>query len=245
MSHPRLIRQRIWERLKDVARPDTRFHMRFSEFIPDFEGSDSATDRLAALPSFARTSLAFVTPDNSMLELRRRMIVSGTPFVMSTYNIQRGFLYLAPGIVPKGTELQAAWLDGIEHYGRPVTLEDLTHIGRFDFMATGASAVSMDGVRFGKGHTFFDLEWGMFTDLGLADEATTIAAVVHDVQVVEDRLNVSETEIPVDFIATPTRTIAVERNRRRPRGIRWSSITTDEIDAIPPLKELARMRGVA
>ena len=35
-------------------------------------------------------------------------------------------------------------------------------LGKIDLMLTGASAVSKNGVRFGKGHGFFDLEWGMF-----------------------------------------------------------------------------------
>ena len=96
MSHPRVIRQRIWESLKAVARPDTRFHLRFSEFIPDFEGVEEATDRLMQLEAFRNARLVFVTPDNSMTELRRRLILADRPFVMSTYNMQRGFLYVAP-----------------------------------------------------------------------------------------------------------------------------------------------------
>lgn len=133
----------------------------------------------------------------------------------------------------------------MEHFGRPVSLEDLTHIGRFDVVATGASAVSIDGVRFGKGHAFFDLEWGMFTDLGLADEQSLIVAAVHDVQIVEERLNVSESDIALDFIATPSRLIEITRNRRRPRGVRWNEVSAEEIQSIPPLRELARMRGIA
>lgn len=39
----------------------------------------------------------------------------------------------------------------------------------------------MEGVRFGKGHGFFDLEWGMFSDLKLVDENPPVVAVVHDV----------------------------------------------------------------
>ena len=245
MAYSRNTRQRIWERLKDVARPDARFHLKFSEFIPDFEGVETATDQLLALEGFAKANLVFVTPDNSMIELRRRLIVSGTPFIMPTYGMQRGFLLLEPGSVPPGLEKAAAWLDGMEHFGRPVSLEDLTHIGRFDVIATGASAVSIDGVRFGKGHAFFDLEWGMFTDLGLADEQSPIVAAVHDVQIVEERLNVSDKDIALDFIATPSRLIEVTRNRRRPRGIRWNDVSAEEIQSIPPLRELARMRGIA
>lgn len=73
MSTSRLTRQRIWERLRSVARPDTRFHMQFADFIPDFEGVEAATDRITALPLVQDCRLAFVTPDNSMAELRRRL----------------------------------------------------------------------------------------------------------------------------------------------------------------------------
>jgi len=241
----RLVRQRIWDRLASVARPDTRFHLNFAEVIPDFEGADAATDRIEALPAYRNSQLAFITPDNSLVELRRRMIVAQKPFVVSTYNIRRGFRLIEPGSVPAGHERYAAWLDGIEHFGKPVTLEEISRLGRFDFMATGASAVSTDGIRFGKGHGFFDLEWGMFTDIGLADDTTPVIAAVHDVQVVEDKLPASETDIVVDLIATPSQLIEVTRHSRRPRGIKWHLITADLIAATPPLKELARMRGVA
>lgn len=245
MSPSRLTRQRIWERLRSVARPDTRFHMQFADFIPDFEGVEAATDRIMALPAFENCRLAFVTPDNSMTELRRRLIAARVPMVTATYNIQRGFLYIAPDAVPEGAERYAAWLDGIEHFARAVTLEEIAALGGFDFMATGASAVSVDGVRFGKGHGFFDLEWGMFTDLGLAQDTTPVAAIVHDVQVVDDHLQMNATDIPVDFIATPSRLVQVERTGRRPRGIKWELVAAQEIQDIPPLRELAHIRGVA
>lgn len=245
MSTSRIIRQRIWEKLNAVALPDTRFHMNFAEVIPDFVGSVEATDRITALPAYKASRFAFITPDNCLVELRRRMLAEGKPFVMSTYGIYRGFLYVEPGTVPKGAELYAAWLDGMEHFGRPITLEEITRMGRFDFMVTGASAVSVDGVRFGKGHGFFDMEWGMFTDLGLADDATPVVAAVHDVQVVEDKLHPSETDILVDLIATPTRMIEVTGRGRRPRGIKWNLLEKDTIGATPPLRELARIRGVA
>lgn len=245
MSTSRVVRQRIWEKLAQVARPDARFHLNFSEVIPDFEGAEAAADRLEALPAYQASQLAFVTPDNSLVELRRRMIAAGKPFVVSTYNMLRGFRLMAPGAVPAGHELYAAWLDGLEHFGIPITLEEIAQMGRFDFMATGASAVSIGGIRFGKGHGYFDLEWGLFSDIGLVDDTTPVVAIVHDVQVVEDKLPMSETDIIVDQIATPTRLIAVDRHIRRPRGIKWPLITADQIATMPPLRELARMRGVA
>jgi 5-formyltetrahydrofolate cyclo-ligase len=244
VSTSKIIRQRIWTKLHDVAKPDTRFHMNFGEVIPDFQGSEAATERLIAMPQYKSCKQAFITPDNCLVDLRRRMIAAGIPFVMSTYGIYRGFLYMAPGMVPKGAELYAAWLDGMEHFARPISLAEIAGLGRFDLMVTGASAVSMDGVRFGKGHGFFDLEWGMFTDLGIADEQTPVVAVVHDVQVVEDKLHPSATDILVDYIATPSRLITVERRARRPHGVKWELLEPEQIAATPPLAELRQMRGI-
>ena len=245
MSKSKIVRQQIWARLKDVARPDTRFHLNFAEVIPDFEGSEKATERVVALPAYQASSFAFITPDNCLVDLRRRLIADGKTFVMSTYGIYRGFLLIEPGMVPAGAELYAAWLDGMEHFGRPVTLAEIAARGRFDFMVTGASAVSVDGVRFGKGHGFFDLEWGMFTDLGLVDEATPVVAVVHDVQVVEEKLTPSETDILVDTIATPERLLTVGPRAARPRGVKWPLLDPKQIEDTPPLQELRRLQGLA
>ena len=245
MSKTKIVREKIWGRLKDVALPDSRFHLNFAEVIPDFAGSAAATDRLVEEPFYKAGGYAFITPDNCLVDLRRRMLLAGKSMVVSTYGIYRGFRLLEPSMVPKGHELFAAWLDGLEHFGRPITLAEVAARGRFDFMVTGASAVSLAGVRFGKGHGFFDLEWGMFTDVGIVDEATPVAAVVHDVQVVEDKLFPSPTDILVDVIATPTRLIHVERRAQRPRGIKWELLDPDQIANTPPLQELRRIRGEA
>lgn len=244
MTATRIVRERIWSRLKDVALPDSRFHLDFASVIPDFVGSDAATDRITALPVYRDAAYAFVTPDNCLTELRRQMLEAGKTMVVSTYGIYRGFFLLEPGMVPAGQARFAAWLDGLEYFGRPITLAEIARRGRFDLMVTGASAVSLDGVRFGKGHGFFDLEWGMFTDLGLADERTPVVACVHDVQVVEDKLYPSPTDILVDLIATPTRLIEVNRTATRPRGVKWELLDPEQIAATPPLQELQKMRGL-
>jgi 5-formyltetrahydrofolate cyclo-ligase len=84
----------------------------------------------------------------------------------------------------------------------------------------------------------------MFTELGIVDEATPVVAIVHDVQVVEDKLQPSATDILVDYIATPTRMIRVERRGIRPHGVKWELLEPEQIAATPPLQELRRMRGL-
>jgi len=245
MSTSKKIREKIWTKLHDVARPDTRFHLNFAEVIPDFEGSEDAIDRVVVDSAYEESGFAFITPDNCLVDLRRRMIEDGKPMVMSTYGIYRGFLYLDPTTVPKGAALYASWLDGMEHFGVPITLEEIAQKGRLYYLVTGASAVSVNGVRFGKGHGFFDLEWGMFTDLGLVDENTPVHAVVHDVQLVNDQLQPSETDILVDKIFTPSRTHVVERRAKRPHGVKWPLLEPKQIFETPPLQELQRLQGLA
>ena len=56
---------------------------------------------------------------------------------------------------------------------------------KHDLLVTGASAVSTHGIRFGKGHGYFDLEWAMFSEIHcLADDPLVVCAV-HDCQVVD------------------------------------------------------------
>lgn len=82
----------------------------------------------------------------------------------------------------------------------------------------------------------------MFTDVGVADEETPVTAVVHDVQVVEELLEPSETDILVDAIATPTRHLTIQRGKR-PRGIRWDLLEPAQWAATPPLQELKALQG--
>ena len=141
MSTSKIIRQRIWSKLRDVAKPDTRFHLNFSEVIPDFEGSEKATDNIVEMPACKACKYAFITPDNCLVDLRRRMILAGKPFVMSTYGIYRGFLLIEPDMVPQGAELYAAWLDGMEHFGRPISGPSVKPV-RITFAAGNASMSS-------------------------------------------------------------------------------------------------------
>jgi len=47
------------------ALPDSRFQLDFSQFIPDFPGSDAAARRLTADTAYQRARYLFVTPDNA------------------------------------------------------------------------------------------------------------------------------------------------------------------------------------
>lgn len=242
--HGPALRREVWEELRAVARPDARFHLTFSDFIPDFDGSEDANARLWQHPASSKARHVFATPDNSLIGLRRHVLAAGLGLVVSSFNMARGFLYFAPGSVPKGQELFAAWPDGLEHFARPLDLPALAELGRFDLVVTGASAVAASGVRFGRGHGWFDLEWLLFAELGLVQEATPIATLVHDVQVLDAAMFASPDDVLVDIVCTPTRTLEVQRTQPRPRRIDWSRVDDDQL-ATPALAELRRAQGLA
>ena len=80
LPHPtskEAIRQQVWEQLRHVARPDSRFHWNFAEFIADYEGSEAGAERIQALPAWKASKLMFITPDNNVEGVRLRAMQDG------------------------------------------------------------------------------------------------------------------------------------------------------------------------
>lgn len=103
-------RHRIWEELRKVARPDSRFHWDFAEFICDFEGSPACSDRVRALDAYATQAPIFITPDNSTEDLRMKAMADGKKILMTTYGIRRGFCSLTPRTSPRAnTGMPRPW----------------------------------------------------------------------------------------------------------------------------------------
>jgi 5-formyltetrahydrofolate cyclo-ligase len=236
------VRREVWNKLREVAVPDSRFHLDFSMYIPDFEGSDKCAKQIREMDIWKRSLINFVTPDNCLVELRRYGILDNKTQIMTTYGIRGGFLISVREDVPNGQEDFASTLDGAQRYARHVSLEDIKRMGHLDLVVTGASAVNLDGVRYGKGHGYFDLEWGIFSVLGVVDSKTSMLTVVHDCQVIDRKLPVSPYDTITDYIVTPTRTIKVETRRQKPTGIQWRRLQKEMLKEIPSLRELKEMQ---
>lgn len=242
MTQRHEIRQQVWEKLLAVAKPDSRFHLDFNEYIPDFDGSDRATERLLALPEYQECKVLFVTPDNGLELFRAENIRRQKLQIITTYGIRRGFIELRPEAVPAGHEDYAALLDVMEKFGKPISLAEIAERYTFDLLVTGAAAISTSGVRFGKGHGYFDMEWGMLTEIGAVQPTTPIVGVVHDVQVLDFELEATPHDVVCDIIVTPTRTLRVPNAVKPDSGILWDQISPETLAAIPPLRELKRSR---
>jgi 5-formyltetrahydrofolate cyclo-ligase len=233
------IRSKVWGQLRSVARPDSRFHFDFSSFIADFEGSQAAADRLAALPCFTSCSTIFITPDNCLEYLREQALRAGIKVLMTTYGIRRGFWLLDPTTIDPVLYKYASTLDGMEKTGRPVSLQDIVD-AKLDVgaMVTGTGAINDKGIRFGKGHGFFDLEWGMLFTLGVVRPDTAVVAVAHDCQILDDELVPEDFDTVCDVVVTPTRMITVQGVQKPTCGILWDRLEPGMLRDIPPLQEL-------
>ena len=55
----------------------------------------------------------------------------------------------------------------MERFGPDLTLPELCAEDQVDLVVTGAAAVTREGVHFGKGHGYFDIEWGLLAEIGL------------------------------------------------------------------------------
>lgn len=234
-------RKRVWSELIEVAKPDSRFHYNFKEFIPDFEGSDKAVLSLIEMPLYKEAETIFVTPDNCLEKFRERAMLDGKTQVISTYGIRRGFVELKPDDAPEHLAPYAVLLDVMEEMGNYISLSDLKDRHSFDWLVTGASAVNKKGVRFGKGHGFFDLEWAMLYQIGAVNEETPVIAFVHDCQVVDLELELSPFDTVCDYIITPTRMIEVGNPQKPTQGVIWNRLEPGMMEDIPLLGELKRM----
>ncbi|KAL6245014.1 hypothetical protein RBB50_007789 [Rhinocladiella similis] len=284
-----LVRQKVWTSLLSVALPDSRHHYDFSSFIPDFAGSLDAISRLVDLEIYRTSTTLFITPDNCLESLRLQALKDGKTILMTTYGIRRGFWVLDPSSVPDNSYALAATLDGMERFGRHVKLSEIADalarqhpdisstsasasaklgLGqretKIPLLITGTGAINTSGIRFGKGHGFFDLEWSMLYCVGLVcpQESVTVA-VVHDCQVLDEDLTPEEFDTVCDFVVTPSRVISVQtdvhvdldagRGRghgherdvqkvQKPTcGILWDKLQPGMMEDIPPLRELRSM----
>ena len=130
----------------------------------------------------------------------------------------------------------------MERHGTPMTLADIrAKLPRLDYMITGTGAINEQGVRFGKGHGFFDAEWGMLYRIGKISVDTPAAAVVHDCQVLTETLYPEVFDTVADAIFTPSRTIEVYQPHKPTCGIVWPLLDPVMLATIPALQELQAM----
>jgi len=202
------VRRVVWERLKHVAIPDSRFDRDLREFVPDFFGSDEASRRVTSLNEWNAASRVFCAPDNSVEHLRYEALAAGKSILVPTNGLRRGFAHLDGAVLARSDLRHAASLDGMESYGTTLGPGDLRRFGTIELIITGATAATTDGRHIGGGQRYLALEWTMMEQLGLVSTDVPVVALLHDCQLVDEVVE-ADHDCLIDFIATNSRMIHV------------------------------------
>ncbi len=233
------LRDEVWQAVVDAGA--SRFPGAFNR-IPNFVGAEDAAERLRAQPEWRDVTAVKANPDSPQWPVRQRALEDDKVVFMAVPRLAEDhpFVALRPGQLTVSPRA-ASSIKGSGTHGLPVAVEDLDPIG---LVVTGCVAVDPSGARLGKGGGFADLEFAIAQAAGLITERTVVATTVPDAQVVDaGRIPLTDHDVPLDLIVTPTRVIRVEGRRTRPPGVVWEELTPEKIAAIPLLQRLATERS--
>lgn len=238
------IRGAVRERMSRIILPDSRFVYQLEHISPDFPGSENFPVLLKELPFYEGENPVYITPDNCTDHVRAQFIREQRP-LMAIVHIALGYHYFAPGSVPEGQERFAGTHDGSLIFGENVDLEFLMSLPRPDFYVTGAAVMNRDGARWGKGHGYGDVQWGIFYEAGLVDQSTPVIVCTHDYVIVDEEIPTTERDLTADWIVTPTEVIEVDNPLPKPTvGIDYEALDDEFAKELAlPLAQLEAMKA--
>lgn len=223
-------RQHVWDRLK--AEKLAAFPFPPHGRIPNFKGAADAARRLFDLPTWRDARRIKVNPDSPQTYVRAEALRRGIVVYVPTPKLAGGFKKLDPDSIPADAAQEAAKRSNWARWAVEVPLDELPQM---DAIVAGSVAVTRDGRRAGKGAGYSDLEFAILMELG--HKPVPVATTVHEAQLV-DGFPIEPIDQPLAAIATPARAFETGSTLATPRGIDWSRLTEDDLEAMPIVREL-------
>ena len=225
------IREQVWESLRRerVARfPGAEGR------IPNFIGAEACAKQLAETRYWKAAQVLKINPDSPQRAIRQKALAEGKIIYMAVPRLrsEKPFIELDPKKL-KCSAYRASSIKGAGQYGRPVTLDEMKDI---DLVVCGSVAVNRQGARIGKGGGYSDLEFALLTEHKKISAKTPIVTSVHPLQIVDEEIPMTDHDIPLNAIITPTVVIEAKFDLKRPKGIYWNVLPAEKIEAIPVLK---------
>lgn len=229
-----LARQAVWDRLKNEKLAAFPFppHGR----IPNFKGAPAAAQRLFDEPEWRDAKRIKVNPDSPQKYVRAEALRRGITVYVPTPKLKGGFMKLDPATIPFDAINDASQMSRCARWALPVALKDMPQL---DAIVTGCVAVTDTGRRAGKGAGYSDIEYAILRELG--HDAVPVGTTVNDIQLVGG-FPVESNDLPLTVIATPTRTVRIENPPPPPSAIEWNRLTEQDLDDMPVLTELRRLK---
>jgi len=225
------IRNHVWKLLQ--KRKAARFPGADGR-IPNFIGAEACAKQLGEIPYWNAAKILKSNPDSPQRAIRQRALAEGKIVYMAVPRLRsdKPFIELDPKRL-KCSPYAASSIKGAAQYGRPVTLDQVKKI---DLVVCGSVAVNRQGARVGKGGGYSDLEFALLTEEEKIGPDTPIVTSVHPLQIVDEEIPMTEHDIPLSAIVTPTEVIFPTFSFARPKGIYWRLLPTEKLDDIPVLK---------
>ncbi|MGE5057888.1 MAG: 5-formyltetrahydrofolate cyclo-ligase [Betaproteobacteria bacterium] len=225
------IRRDVWDSLKEnrVARfPGVEGR------IPNFIGAEACATLLAGAPYWRTAKILKINPDSPQRAIRQRALAEGKLVYMAVPRLRsdKPFIELDPKRL-KCSPYAASSIKGAAQHGRTVTLDQVKKI---DLVVCGSVAVNRRGARVGKGGGCSDLEFALLAEEKKIDRQTAIVTSLHPLQIVEEQIPMTEHDIPLSAIVTPTEVIEIKASFPRPKGIYWKLLPEEKMAEIPALK---------
>lgn len=260
------IRKAVWDYLeeKDLAQFPRPVHHR----IPNFVGADVAAENLATLPEFKSAKMVKVNPDTPQRQVRHLVLENGKTLLTPQPRLRTGFfstLKHGTETIPSDVPIEGLTSSkGAAKHGTPITLYESYTV---DMVVVGSTAVCPNtGARVGKGEGFAELEWGILTQQGNLDANNVLVVTTcHDCQVYDGGVEqpwkglmekqetksdkadspspfgtLTQHDVPVDIIVTPTQIIRVPNRLPKPSGVYWDLLSPQKLAQIRVLQELKK-----
>ncbi len=231
MKTKAVIREEIWALLQE--RKAARFPGAEGR-IPNFVGAEKCATILCGSPLWLQARAIKVNPDSPQRAVRQKALEAGKILYMAVPRLRESKPFIE--LDPKRMTVSfytASSIKGAFKYGKPVALKEVKKI---DLVVCGSVAVNRSGARVGKGGGYSDLEYALLTEEGKIDRRTPVVTTVHPLQIVQAEIPMTEHDIPLDAIITPEEMIEARSRYPKPKGIYWSILPQEKIDAIPVLK---------
>jgi len=222
-----------------------RFPFPIEGRIPNFTGAEAAARRLRQLPAYQAARGVKVNPDAPQLPVRAMVLRDGKTLYMPSPRLRGAFVRIRPQRVPPGQERLAASLSHCAEYGEELTVRALAalieeaHEPPIGLIVVGSVAVAPSGARAGKGEGYADMEYALLQELGLPH--VPVVTTVHPAQIVPG-IAVDAHDLPVDYVITPTETIATKTRLPKPSRIAWELLEPADLEAMPVLQELRELK---
>jgi 5-formyltetrahydrofolate cyclo-ligase len=201
--------------------------------VPNFAGVEQATDLLRTLRIWKQARSVYIALAPSTLLLRRAALEEGKTVYTTLPGLRdkRCFLELSRERLGP-LYRRAATRCGAVRYGTRVTPLEADVLDLFIY---GAVAVALDGGRLGGGGGWEDLSYALFRAARRVVDFTPVVALVHNEQLLREKIPMALHDVPTDVIITPTNVFSTITVYSRPTGILWKLVTEAQRRLIPAL----------